>query len=228
MHLETTTMDTRFARIHYLDYVKRVRIARQRRMEEAKEDINQKRRDFHKHMTQMEKEDTELLKAYRALYRGQQIIHMPSTLMKAGMDQHMMPKLAICKADGLKCHLYFRDWRMMVFSHISSPFYNKAVWKSGKGPNVYTVQDEVRNEFRPHWRNANNYSNEATALVPAIPAHLRPDDPSKYWILWEAEWSRKAPLDPVLLSRVNETMFAVVAQWDLTPLEQRVLEGRLG
>ena len=60
-----------------------------------------------------------------------------------------------------------------------------------------------------------------------MPPHLRPDDLSKYFVLWEAEWTAKAPVDPMLLSRVNETMFAIVAQWDLTPLEQRVLEGRL-
>ena len=42
-----------------------------------------------------------------------------------------------------------------------------------------------------------------------------------------AEWQPRAPVDPILLSQVNATLFAVVAQWDLTPLEQRVLEGRL-
>jgi hypothetical protein len=77
------------------------------------------------------------------------------------------------------------------------------------------------------WRNRNEFPKKAHALVPSVPPQLRPDDLSKYFILWEAEWTAKAPVDPILLSPVNDTMFAVVAQWDLTPLEQRVLEGRL-
>jgi hypothetical protein len=55
---------------------------------------------------------------------------------------------------------------------------------------------------------------------------LRPDDLTHYHILWEAEWTFRAPGDPILLSKINDTMYAVVAQWDLTPLEQLVLESR--
>jgi hypothetical protein len=78
-------------------------------------------------------------------------------------------------------------------------------------------------EFSEYRRNQNNKSNHAVALVPTVPPHLRPDDLRKFYILWEAEWDRSPPVDPLLLSRVNQTMFAVVAQWDLTPLEQKVL-----
>ncbi|HEY0545292.1 MAG TPA: hypothetical protein VGC91_07960 [Pyrinomonadaceae bacterium] len=67
--------------------------------------------------------------------------------------------------------------------------------------------------------------------VPLIPFHLRPkDDLSKYFILWDvAEWREvyyppRAPHDPLLLERIAHPIYVVVAQWDLTELEQRILE----
>lgn len=74
----------------------------------------------------------------------------------------------------------------------------------------------------------------ATA-VPEIPFHLRPNgDVSKYFILWEvAEWRGvyhppRAPRDPFLLERIAHPVYVVVAQWDLTELEQRLLEAFRG
>lgn len=67
-------------------------------------------------------------------------------------------------------------------------------------------------------------------MVPAIPFHLRPNgDASKYFILWEVEkWEEyqqsRAPGDPLLLERIAHPIYVVVAQWDLTELEKRLLE----
>jgi hypothetical protein len=68
------------------------------------------------------------------------------------------------------------------------------------------------------------------ALVPSIPFHLRPNgDSAKYFILWEVdEWKEyralRAPRDPLLLVRIAHPIYVVVAQWDLTELEKRILE----
>jgi hypothetical protein len=65
------------------------------------------------------------------------------------------------------------------------------------------------------------------ALVPKIPPLLKPaGDLSDFFILWEAKWEAVAPVDPILLRRVSESVFVVLAQWDLTPLERSVLETR--
>jgi len=69
-----------------------------------------------------------------------------------------------------------------------------------------------------------------STTVPAIPFHLRPNgDAEKYFILWEVdewkEWQQtRAPGDPLLLERIAHPIYVVVAQWDLSELEKRILE----
>lgn len=77
---------------------------------------------------------------------------------------------------------------------------------------------------RKRWYRANY-----TTTVPAVPFHLRPKDLENYFILWEvAKWEQypqpTAPGDPLLLKRIAHPVYVVVAQWDLTELEQRILE----
>lgn len=43
----------------------------------------------------------------------------------------------------------------------------------------------------------------------------------------EAQWRPVPPVDPFLLKHLGGTLYVVLAQWDLTPLEQAVLAGRL-
>jgi len=67
-------------------------------------------------------------------------------------------------------------------------------------------------------------------IVPTIPFHLRPNgDAANYFILWEVEkWEEyrnaPAPGDPLLLERIAHPIYVVVAQWDLSELEKRILE----
>jgi len=69
------------------------------------------------------------------------------------------------------------------------------------------------------------------ATIPIIPPRFRPKyDLKGYHLLWEAVWHRtktaRAPRDPALLKRIGGDLFAVLAIWDLTPLEMAVLEMR--
>jgi hypothetical protein len=73
------------------------------------------------------------------------------------------------------------------------------------------------------------WSEEATAIVPTVPAALRPKASlERFCILWEAIWQREPPRDPMLLKPLGWPFFAVVAVWDLTELERAVLRGRIG
>jgi hypothetical protein len=66
----------------------------------------------------------------------------------------------------------------------------------------------------------------AEAIVPTIPPDLRPPHALRgYHILWEAAWTPTPPSDPVLLKSLGGPLYAVLAQWDLTPLERAVLRG---
>ncbi|MFI4852645.1 MAG: hypothetical protein ACIAZJ_26335 [Gimesia chilikensis] len=54
------------------------------------------------------------------------------------------------------------------------------------------------------------------------PALLPVGNLANYQILWEAEWET-VPVDPMLLKHLGKSLYVVLAQWDLTPLEQGIL-----
>jgi hypothetical protein len=75
------------------------------------------------------------------------------------------------------------------------------------------------------------YKSDYSTIVPPVPFHLRPNggDADKYFIMWEVEeWKEhqaaRAPGDPFLLERIAHPIYVVVAQWDLSELEKRILE----
>jgi hypothetical protein len=61
-----------------------------------------------------------------------------------------------------------------------------------------------------------------------VPPRLHPRGKlANYHILWDAVWTPAPPKDPLLLRHLAGQLYAIVGQWDLTPLEQAVLRGRL-
>lgn len=62
-----------------------------------------------------------------------------------------------------------------------------------------------------------------SAIVPLVPIDKKPRGQlSNFHILWEADW-KAAPVDPYLLRHIAGTLYAVVAEWDLTATERAVL-----
>lgn len=224
MHVDIIQMDPRIARVHYSDYMKRCRQHREerekKRRERAKE-LGKEMRRIQIEKTQMELEDRKLLSAYKALMKGQRLIHLPTVIRDGGFNDkdHWFPRLAIATADAKE--VSFSCWGPS-FTSLGRPWGLKGKAEDAKIPHSM-FPAEVTNR---DWRTRNNHPLDTRALVPAVPPNLRPDELHKYHILWEAEWKHRAPGDPILLSRVNSEMFAIVAQWDLTPLEQKILEGR--
>lgn len=221
MNVSTITEDPRIARIHYKDYMERCRkhraVRAAQRAEKAKR-LGKEMRQLQIEKSRIEREDFQLLLAYKALMKaGTQLIHLPNVIRAGGWTKNWLPKLAIARATAK--HVNFFASRNPYFE--GSPWESKVDNYVRMTPNIFPA--EVTNET---WRKNNNHPTVAQALVPVVPAHLRPDDLSKYHILWEAEWTFNAPGDPILLSKVNDDMYAVVAQWDLTPLEKLALESR--
>lgn len=71
-------------------------------------------------------------------------------------------------------------------------------------------------------------SNPYSALVPLVPAPIRPRGAlDGYRILFEPKWEPVPPVDPMLLKHLHGALYVVLAHWDLTPLERAVLAGRL-
>lgn len=229
MQVETTKMDPRIAKVHWQEYRDRLR----RNREERKKEIDARGKKAGRELgrvriekTQLEKEDEELKKVYWQLSRGQTVLHLPRVVGQAGLDSQRLPKLAVCRAD--------IKWCEMRTGGDYLAFTDADAWSSSKANSVHVQERFFKdNGFACltdySWRNENKYPriSSVRALVPSIPPNLRPDgDISKYHILWEAEWKKAPPKDPILLSKVTDTIYIVVAQWDLTEVEQMVLDGR--
>jgi len=233
MEVQTLSMDPRIARIYYRDYHEKVLKHRRERLEKAKKEILEAGRALRQARTkksQVEKEDEQLMHSFRAMARGERIINISSVIPKAGLQEKTkLPALAIANADWKFCFLHHQDDHI-VFSNESGISWS---WKAQRytSPTIWLPRRLFPAELtNSHWRAQNNLPevSRSRALVPAIPAHLRPDNLDDYCILWEPVWEAAAPEDPLLLKHINGPIYTVVAQWDLTPLERSILEGRLG
>lgn len=209
MNLATIEMDRNVARRAFLDYRAAVR----------------ERHD---------EEDRAIMTGYRALSRGQQLIRLSDTLRAGGTETKtirvgrstetvIVPRLAVARADA-----------RVVFT--------AGVDRTGGCLITADRQDRelARNNQRDRTRIASGtfeLGNDSwwhqcmRAIVPNVPPPLRPAHAlSGYQILWEAEWAVHPvpPVDPALLKHVGGDLYAVVAVWDLSPLEQAVLAARAG
>lgn len=199
MNVQPIEMDPHVARRAYLEYRERCIDHRE-----------QRRAKLDKKRTMLEREDEELRAAYRALSHGQRVINVAHAFRGAGVDALHRPKLAIGRA-GTDFVFFRRLWR------------RGAEYGFGHHEDVRYPMFTLRRETFPE---QTRQINTLRAVVPAIPAHLRPAKQGEYFILWEPTWEPVAPEDPLLLKRISGDMFAVLAQWDLSPVEKMVLEGR--
>ena len=234
MNVQTTQMDPRIAAIHYKDYRKKVRQHREQRIAAAKAQItdgNKLRRSAYADISLIEKEDTILMDCYREMAKGQRVLNLASVMASAGRNKQQLPVLSVAQANWKECFLTVQNpGQMAIFSadRWTSYSYAKKKWANDAvAIPSHTFGAELSNA---EWRKGQGHpALPVSALVPAIPLHLRPaGDLSEFHILWEAVWTpTKAPEDPLLLKHIRGFMYTVLAQWDLTPIEQMVLEGRL-
>lgn len=186
MNVPTITMDRHEARTAFLAYRKAVR---------------------ERHT----KEDEAIMRGYRALSVGQQVLNVREALKAAGADEKNRPKLAICRSDGRWCR--YRAWSEPTFVMDDTPF--------GWGRPARTKRLKFPIDTLPR------LTSDLRALVPPIPPALRPaGDLAKFFTLWEAEWQPVPPVDPMLLKHLGGELYIVLATWDLTELERAVLAGR--
>ena len=161
-------------------------------------------------------EEGQLRDGYKAMARGQQLISLSAAMNAAGVDDQGLPRLAICRSDAkwVYTHGVARDggavFRMDKVTEDRDPTRRVKV-----GPGTFARPRRVT------WQTW-------AAMVPSIPAPLRPSRRlSDYFTLWDVDWHLVPPEDPALLQHVGGDLYAVVAVWDLTPLERAVLSNRL-
>lgn len=52
--------------------------------------------------------------------------------------------------------------------------------------------------------------------------------PGPFFVLWEVQrWESVPPVDPLLLRRLTNNLFSVLAEWNLSPVEQAIIRGTL-
>ncbi len=242
MDVQAISMDPRIAAIHFKDYRKKVREAKAARVLALKAEItdgNKKRVNAYKGLSLLEKEDIVTMESYRAMAKGQRIINVANVIRGAGLDTtKFLPVLAIARANWNDCHLRF-DTNSSLFNNVvfSQDPWVSTNWRSNAAKR-YTDPKKVvpfmssifgAELTNAEWRKGRSLpvASQQKAVVPTIPVHLRPaGDLSEYFILFEAEWDKHAPPDPLLLKHVAGHMYSVLAQWDLTDVEKAVLEGR--
>lgn len=159
-----------------------------------------------------------LMQAYRELAKDRRVIDLAESIKLTGLDEQLRPKLAIAPAEaefGYFRHHYSR----FIFSgrensHRLNAHLDFVVPNDSLGQLARTPWTQIQ------W-------SRLRAAVPAIPPRYRPLKGLRgYHVLWEAEWEN-VPKDPLLLKRIGVShLFAVIAQWDLTPVEQAVLRSR--
>lgn len=195
-------------------------------------------------------EDEELMRAYRAASRGARLIRLTDVLRAGGVQTTevpetqwvaavsggrgrtertgrmlvaQLPKLAVCRAD------VERVFCRGVNTAGGVRFTYTPAWDQREA-HTRKRFDVANGTFEVPALAASTWPHEMAAMAPSVPPALRPNPHLRnYHLLWEAEWKQPRrlvpPGDPALLHHVGGELYAVLACWDLTPLEQAVLAG---
>lgn len=218
MNLETLKMDKYDARDKAREYGTKVRNDRNSRFTGEGETRRRVRSP-----DALDKEDAALHKAYCALARGETVLSLPMVMRRAGLDPTtMLPKLAIVRADAQHVGISI-DSSSVWFVDNSNRWRRDSA--CGVPQNLFPAE-----LADTQWRRNNGklIPSNVRAVVPKIPPNLRPKHPTERYLMWEPKWERVPPdPDPFLLKHLGGGFFVVEAQWDMTPLELAVLEGRL-
>lgn len=192
------------------------------RLEISRTEARELYRKYKEHLVYSKPIDDEIRRTYQLMAQGRVIIRALESIKAAGLDERGMPKLAICLATSEECLLRMdRDGSARMSANAQQ--HRQSSWRRPLTANrsrfmfpagTFEVKKDIWN---------------ARALVPMVPIHLRPKRGlANYHVLWEAEWTRVVPQDPMLLRRVSKgDIWLVVAAWDLTEVERAALQARI-
>lgn len=211
------------ARTAQREYAASVRKARQERLNKAEQQVSRARLK----KTAIELEDESLKKAYGAIAAGKRVFNMNTVLRDAGLFEGThMPKIAIVRADAQTVS-FRHHWR----GNNQCRFIGYVGQKEIESNHTIFSTTLFGQKINDDWRRAQDIweIGQYRAVVPFVPPRFRPAKLEEYFIMWEPIWKKVPPApDPFLLKPLGSGLFAVVAQWDMTPLEQSILEGRIG
>jgi hypothetical protein len=198
MNLETITMNQTEAKRAFIEYRNAVRA---------------------KHSD----EDAEIMRGYKALAKGQQLISLQAAIRAGGCVEtrrgtHTLsaPRIAIARASA--------QWVWVDRSESGAvTFHEPRYFNSRQRVGIVRLEQGTLPQI--NWNQCPR--GNMRAIVPVTPPRFRPAHALKnYHVLFEAEWEAVAPRDPALLKHIGGDLYAVLAVWDLTELERAVLMRR--
>ena len=153
---------------------------------------------------------------YQALAEGTPLLNLVDVFAETGLGDDGRPKLAIARADRRQVEVEVNR-NYLIFNTL-----RRHLWDYQGSLLINVPFQAPPNSFERGY-----------GLVPMVPADVRPPgNLREFFILWEVEsWSdrpllAKPDIDPFLLRHIGGYLYAVVAAWDLTPLERAVMAGR--
>lgn len=169
---------------------------------------------YQTHRAYQSPQDAEIAAIYKRIAQGKTVIRALESIRAAGCDERGLPKLAIARADATLCYWHTR--------RDEGQFTDSRWWN-------HSNRIALKSKTTPiQWPGVPQPNGVHEAIVPLIPVHLRPKRGlANYHILWEAEWTKRYPVDPFLLRRFGGDAWLVVAAWDLTEVERAVMSQRL-
>ena len=175
-----------------------------------------------------------LQRAYGHMKHGGKIIDVHDAITKAGLNDKGHPNIAICRADAKICYLTKKGGGGSVYSGMRPPRWGHNVARKVHGEiglpgKSFTWLDKLG---KPARYSSDIKGQHLSTLVPMIPPAIMIDKIryalKNYYLLWEVEsWDLMPPIDPMLLKRLNGTLFCVLATWDLTELERAIIKANI-
>jgi len=178
-------------------------------------------RKYKEHAAYSKPVDREIQRAYQLIAQGKVVIQAFESIKQAGLDAKGLPKLALAMATATEVDVrMYKSGSCLMDSRGDKYRYFRGSALIGRA--CWTLPaDSFPRRAEDIWR--------ATSLVPGIPIHLRPKRGlANYHVLYEAEWTKIVPRDPMLLRRIGRAdLWLVVAAWDLTDVERAALSTRI-
>ena len=156
-------------------------------------------------LAEQRERDEAIMRGYRVLSLGRQIVDLRATIAAGGVDEHLRPRLAIARADRQRVSMVRHRDGSVTFGLPSrygpDPTNPRSLSQIALPAGTLPAIDQVPQPWQGGLR--------ASAIVPMIPPRFRPAQLTRYHVLWEADW-QAAPVDPALLRRARLSRAAPV------------------
>lgn len=173
-----------------------------------------------------EKHLKDLKSTYYHLSQGRKVIDIYEVFKNSGLKKDGTPQLAIARADLKK--VYFHKEAMGAGCFAKKENWYDAADNVRLPSGTFKQWEMTETDPNDKWSRPKIVRQSLVSKVPLVPAHVMPSGKlDNYYILFEVVQWDDVPVaaDPYLLKRINANAFVVLAEWDVTPIEQAIMRG---